>query len=188
MHVLDDIHKAHELVTLIVSDAEERLLRLRDEQRVRATVEYSPTSPGGSDNDDANILILAVGRQQPRAGSPLRPDEVEWILDSGSQINVAGDLSLLVNVTELPYGETIECANGSTEWTSTAGSVLMDVINDADGKVQNRLLHDVRYAPSARVSLISMDYMQMTCGFRLCVSKTSVWHGLSSMASHSSSR
>ncbi|KAG2780618.1 hypothetical protein PC129_g13284 [Phytophthora cactorum] len=90
----------------------------------------------------------------------------EWILDSGSQANICGDLSLFTTLRE-DKTSRLDFANGTTEHATVCGSVLLRVVNQATGELEDRLLDDVVYTPNAKVNLISMGYLQTTGNYRL---------------------
>ncbi|KAE9259352.1 hypothetical protein PR003_g34824, partial [Phytophthora rubi] len=97
------------------------------------------------------------------------PNTVEWILDSGSQANVCGDLSLFTTLREDKTNK-LDFANGTSEHASTCGSVLLQITNLATGEFEDRLLDDVVYVPSAKVNIISLGYLQTTGKFKLTCS------------------
>ncbi|ETO65830.1 hypothetical protein F444_16920, partial [Phytophthora nicotianae P1976] len=154
---------------------EERLARARDTQREDESIEYSPTSP--PDNEDENerggsglpivrrVLTVANG-----GAEAVPAEEIEWILDSGAQVNFTGELQLLHNVKELQHAEFLEGATGTCERVGIAGSVLLPVVNELTGLVEMRLLDEVRYSAGTKVNLMSQTYMQFKCGFKLVMS------------------
>ncbi|ETP37891.1 hypothetical protein F442_14355 [Phytophthora nicotianae P10297] len=149
-HSYSTIYTRHELSTLIGRDFEERLLRARDAQREDASIEYSPTSPpDDEDEDERGASGLPVVRRVLAATingdtEAVPADEIEWILGSGAQVNVTGELQLLNNVMELQHAEILEGATGSCERIGIAGAVLMPVVNDLNGRVEMRLLEEVQ--------------------------------------------
>ncbi|ETN17441.1 hypothetical protein PPTG_21650 [Phytophthora nicotianae INRA-310] len=100
---------------------------------------------------------------------PSTTDEVEWILDSGSQVNICGDLALFTTISENKMSR-LGFANGTTEHASICGSVLLRVVNQVTGQVEDRLLDAVVYTPNAQVNLISLGYLQMTGRYQLSCS------------------
>ncbi|KAE8911626.1 hypothetical protein PF003_g4602 [Phytophthora fragariae] len=94
---------------------------------------------------------------------------VEWILDSGSQANICGDLALFTTIRE-DTTSRLDFANGTTEHACIRGSVLLRIVNQATGVVEDRLLDDVVYTPNAKVNIISLGYLQMTGRYRLSCS------------------
>jgi hypothetical protein len=118
--------------------------------------------------DDGPRMVNAV--EHNNAGmQPSQPSEVEWILDSGSQANVCGDLALFTTIRE-DVTSRLDFANGTTEHACIRGSVLLRVVNQVTGLVEDRLLDDVVYTPNAKVNLISLGYLQMTGRYRLTCS------------------
>nr|KAE8919235.1 hypothetical protein PF009_g30454 [Phytophthora fragariae] len=97
------------------------------------------------------------------------PNTVEWILDSGSQANVCGDLSLFTTLREDKTNK-LDFANGTSEHASICGSVLLQITNLATGELEDRLLDDVVYVPSAKVNIISLGYLPTTGKFKLTCS------------------
>ncbi|KAE8878366.1 hypothetical protein PF007_g28573 [Phytophthora fragariae] len=93
----------------------------------------------------------------------------EWILDSGSQANICGDLALFTTI-RVDTTSRLDFANGTTEHTCIRGSVLLRIVNQATGVVEDRLLDDVVYTPNANVNIISLGYLQMTGRYRLSCS------------------
>ncbi|KAG2901250.1 hypothetical protein PC119_g24601 [Phytophthora cactorum] len=113
---------------------------------------------------EVTLLVNAVGRNEG-----MQTDErnfTEWILDSGSQANICGDLSLFTTLRENKTSR-LDFANGTTEHATVCGSVLLRVVNQATGELEDRLLDDVVYTPIAKVYLISMGYLQTTGNYRL---------------------
>ncbi|KAE9076984.1 hypothetical protein PF010_g23681 [Phytophthora fragariae] len=98
------------------------------------------------------------------------PNEMEWILDSGAQVNVTGDLALLNNVKNRKQVELLEGATGGFGRVELEGAVLMPVVNVHSGETETRLLENVRYSPGTKINLISQTYMQFKCGYKLIVS------------------
>ncbi|KAE9268949.1 hypothetical protein PF008_g30991 [Phytophthora fragariae] len=94
---------------------------------------------------------------------------VEWILDSGSQANICGDLALFTTIRE-DTTSRLDFTNGTTEHACIRGSVLLRIVNQATGVVEDRLLDDVVYTPNAKVNIISLGYLQMTGRYRLSCS------------------
>jgi hypothetical protein len=94
-----------------------------------------------------------------------QPSEVEWILDSWSQANDCGDLALFTTIRE-DVTRRLDVANGTTEHACIRGSVLLRVVNQVTGLVEDRLPDDVVYTPNATVDLISLGYLQMTGRYR----------------------
>lgn len=175
-HSYSTIYARHGLSALIDGDFEERLLRARDAQREDESIAYSPTSPlNDDDGDKREASGLPVVRRVQAATTngdtgAVPADDIEWILDSGAQENVTGELQLFNNVMELQHAEFLEGATGSCERIGIAGAVLMPVVNDLNGRVEMRLLEEVRYSAGTKVNMISQTYMQLTCGFKLIMS------------------
>jgi hypothetical protein len=111
-------------------------------------------------------MVNAVGQNQ---GMQSDGNSVEWILDSGSQANVCGDMSLFTVIRE-DQSSRLDFANGTTEHTTVCGSVLLRIVNQATGELEDRLLDDVVYTPNAKVNLISLGYLQTTGRFKLTCS------------------
>ncbi|ETM41574.1 hypothetical protein L914_12664 [Phytophthora nicotianae] len=163
------IYTRHELAALVGQDVEERLARARDTQREDESIEYSPTSP--PDNEDENerggsglpivrrVLTVANG-----GAEAVPAEEIKWILDSGAQVDVTGELQLLHNVKELQYAEFLEGATGTFERVGIAGSYLLPVVNELTGLVEMRLLDEVRYSAGTKVNLMSQTYVQSSVG------------------------
>ncbi|GMF19258.1 unnamed protein product [Phytophthora fragariaefolia] len=82
---------------------------------------------------------------------------IEWILGSGSQANVCGDLSLFTTLREDKTSK-LDFANGTSEHANICGSVLLQILNEATGELEDRLLDDVMYLPSAKVNIISLGH------------------------------
>ncbi|KAE9037946.1 hypothetical protein PR001_g8166 [Phytophthora rubi] len=169
------IYTRHELAALVGRDVEERLGQARDTQRDEQSVEYSPTSPTDADADSlhgATGLLPTRRVLVARSGRPdmVPPNKMEWIFDSGAQVNVTGDLALLNNVKNLKQAELLEGATGGFERVELEGAVLMPVVNEHSGDTETRLLENVRYSPGSKVNLISQTYMQFKCGYKLIVS------------------
>jgi len=151
------------------------LVRARNSQREERSVEYSPTSsPDEEDNDYCGSGLPVVRRVMALVSSgsldAVPADETEWILDSGAQVNVTGELSLSNNVAELQQKELLESATGTFERVQVMGSVVLPVVNEHSGGVETRVLEAVRYCPGTKVNLISQTYMQFDCGFKLSMS------------------
>lgn len=102
--------------------------------------------------------------------NPLPPDEVEWMLDGGSQWNVASDLMLFARLDESSDGPQLLFGNDSTETATIRGSVLMHVVNKHSNMPEDRFLDDVVYSPNAPANIISQGYMQLRGGFHLSTS------------------
>ncbi|KAE9110452.1 hypothetical protein PF010_g11163 [Phytophthora fragariae] len=117
------------------------------------------------DRGPRQVNAVAQGRDMQVAD----PNTVELILDSGSQANVCGDLSLFTTLREDTTSK-LDFANGTSEHASICGSVLMQITNLATGELEDRLLDDVVYVPSARVNIISLGYLQTTGKFKLTCS------------------
>ncbi|KAI9987893.1 hypothetical protein PInf_024148 [Phytophthora infestans] len=132
-HSYSTIYARHGLSALIDGDFEERLLRARDAQREDESIAYSPTSPlNDDDGDKREASGLPVVRRVQAATTngdtgAVPADDIEWILDSGAQENVTGELQLFNNVMELQHAEFLEGATGSCERIGIAGAVLMPV-------------------------------------------------------------
>ncbi|KAE9331436.1 hypothetical protein PF008_g15430 [Phytophthora fragariae] len=89
---------------------------------------------------------------------------VEWILDSGSHANICGDLALFTTIRE-DNTSRLDFANDTTEHACIRGSVLLRIVKQATGVVEDRFLDDVVYTPNAKANIIS--YLQMTGRYRL---------------------
>lgn len=83
---------------------------------------------------------------------------------------MAGELQLLSNVMELQYAELLERAIDSIERVGIAGAVIMPVVNNFNGRVEMHLREEVRYSAGTRVNMITQNYMQLKCGFKLVIS------------------
>ncbi|GMF49057.1 unnamed protein product [Phytophthora fragariaefolia] len=94
---------------------------------------------------------------------------IEWILDSDSQANVCGDLSPFTTLREDKTSK-LDFANGTSEHANMCGSVLLQILNEATGELEDRRLDDVMYLPSAKVNIISLGYLQTTGKFKLTCS------------------
>ncbi|KAE8897766.1 hypothetical protein PF005_g17001 [Phytophthora fragariae] len=94
---------------------------------------------------------------------------VEWIFDSGSQANVCGDLPLFTTIRE-DQTSRLDFANGTTEHTTICGSVLLRIVNQATGELEDRLVEDVVYTSNAKVNIISLGYLQTTGKYKLTCS------------------
>ncbi|KAE9016161.1 hypothetical protein PR002_g13735 [Phytophthora rubi] len=169
------IYTRHELAALVGRDFEERLVRARDTQREEQSVEYSPTSPPDADAESLHGATGLLPTRRVLVARSERPDrvppnEMEWILDSGAQVNVTGDLALLNNVKNLKQVELLEGATGGFGRVEFEGAVLMPVVNEHSGETETRLLENVRYSPGTKINLISQTYMQFKCGYKLIVS------------------
>ncbi|GMF22640.1 unnamed protein product [Phytophthora fragariaefolia] len=64
----------------------------------------------------------------------------------------------------------LDFANGTSEHASICGSVLLQILNEATGKLEDRLMDDVMYLPSGKVNIISLGYLQATGKFKLTCS------------------
>ncbi|TYZ60104.1 hypothetical protein PybrP1_010050 [[Pythium] brassicae (nom. inval.)] len=101
-----------------------------------------------------------------RQGNSADVGLVEWVLDSGSQVNVCGDLALFYNAR---VGEHALCfANGVTEATSVCSGVKLFVVNEHTQEQEERVLEEV-YVAANGMDLFSLDYMQSKGGSRLQV-------------------
>ncbi|KAE9285266.1 hypothetical protein PR003_g26636, partial [Phytophthora rubi] len=82
------------------------------------------------------------------------PNTVEWILDSGSQANVCGDLSLFTTLREDKTNK-LDFANGKSEHASICGSVLLQITNLATGELEDRLLETwCTYRPGTTLKFV----------------------------------
>ncbi|KAG3087882.1 hypothetical protein PI124_g20074 [Phytophthora idaei] len=94
---------------------------------------------------------------------------VEWIPKSGSQVNVCGDLSLFTTIKEDQTSQP-DFANGTIEHTSVCESVILRVVNQATGELEDRLLDDVVHTPNAKVNVISLGYLPTKGNYKLTCS------------------
>lgn len=138
-------------------------------------MEYSPTSPPDDEDSNYRGAVLPVGRRVmvlTRSGpnNGVNTGQTEWILDSGAQVNVTGELSRLNNITDLSQKELLQSATGTFERAEVMGSVVLPVAKEHNGKVEARLLEAVRCCPGTKVNLISQTYMQFDGGFKLIMS------------------
>jgi hypothetical protein len=99
------------------------------------------------------------------SGMSSRSGTIEWILDSGVQINVCGKLDLFDSLCE-GVTSRLDFAKGTSEHATTSGNMLVCVMNQDTAKEEERMLEDVVYAPTAPNNIISLCYMQMVAGFR----------------------
>lgn len=127
--------------------------------------QHSPTStpPDSPSSLRGGLAAVSLVNYQRGVTSQLAADEMEWLLDSGSQINLCGDLSCFSSVEHGDSGD-LKTALGQTETLTAHGSVVMKVFNELSGQWEQRRLDEVHYSPNAHVNLMSLGYMQM-CGF-----------------------
>ncbi|OWZ13358.1 reverse transcriptase [Phytophthora megakarya] len=96
-------------------------------------------------------------------------DPVQWILDSGSQANICGDLSLFRTIKE-DRTSRLDFANGTTEHSTISGTGLLCVDNQVTGTLEDRLLGDVIYTENVKDDIISLGYLQTTGRYKLTCS------------------
>ncbi|DBA05002.1 TPA: hypothetical protein N0F65_007004 [Lagenidium giganteum] len=103
-------------------------------------------------------------------------DTLEWILDSGSQVNVCGDLHCFEKLTDDKPRELV-MANGTTQLVASSGTVFMRLMNHANLNEEERDVPDVYYVPGTHANLMSLDHMQTTGNFVLSMSRdqTVLW-------------
>ncbi|KAE9306608.1 hypothetical protein PR003_g21197 [Phytophthora rubi] len=75
-----------------------------------------------------------------------------------------GDLALFTTIRE-DNTSRLDFANGTTEHACIRGSVLLRIVKQATGVVEDRFLDDVVYTPNANANIIS--YLQMTGRYQL---------------------
>ncbi|DAZ97571.1 TPA: hypothetical protein N0F65_005543 [Lagenidium giganteum] len=93
--------------------------------------------------------------KQPRSMTGMDAS-IEWVLDSGSEVNISGDLSLFVHLEDEPP-HTLYMANGVEQLVTKRGTVEMEVLNEHTGERELRWLEE----PGHR----ALDYMQTKAGF-----------------------
>ncbi|RAW25625.1 hypothetical protein PC110_g17962 [Phytophthora cactorum] len=136
-------------------------------------VQNSPTttqhrSPPSSPTGSRGGLVAMVLSQEEEKFRDVVAEEMEWLLDSGSQVNLCGDLSCFSYIQHGNSGELC-MALGQTETLNASGSVVLRVMNEVSGKWEPRRLDEVHYSPNAHVNLIRLGYMQ-ACGFAVSFS------------------
>ncbi|KAE9024543.1 hypothetical protein PR002_g11422 [Phytophthora rubi] len=127
---------------------------------VATSTQYSPTTPASPDFE-VNAAVVQRDQRVPA----MQADEMEWLLDSGSQVNLCGDLACFSYI-ERGSSSNLLMACGQTEAMQASGSVVFRVTNGVSGQWEPRRLDEVHYSPNARVNLIRIGYMR-ACGFKL---------------------
>lgn len=153
----------------------------RSSNKAHQGMKCTPSPRASSDEDSSAIdsdesdasegrhveLVLAV-QSRPLPG--LHSDEIEWVLDNGSQVNLCGDISMFSYVDREVSGE-LKIALGQTEALEATGSVAIRVLNETTSQWEQRRLNDVHYSANAHINLLSLGYMQ-ALGFKISFSSS----------------
>ncbi|TYZ68515.1 hypothetical protein PybrP1_008269 [[Pythium] brassicae (nom. inval.)] len=118
----------HEVAQILLSNVLQMYSSIAEKHAMRGRADL---------NDRAVRRVNMVVKDEP---DRVAPDEIEWLLESGSQVNLNGDVSLFADMQK------------------------------HIGEEEDRMLDDVNYSAVSGVNLISPLCMQFTCGFRLVVS------------------